>query len=163
MHGFVERVAASYEAGSMLFDSALLGNGPQTVAPDGELPEQPVDVVVSLAAPERVTGWQEYLPRLARLARKALIVVARNAERPGQGSSPEGTELAGVLWAAGRVREHAYLAAPRMLAPADVVHAPAGRLVRRSAPFHAFVVDTRPRSRQARRRLRVADGTHGGA
>ncbi|HEY6463567.1 MAG TPA: hypothetical protein VIY73_25540, partial [Polyangiaceae bacterium] len=93
----------------MLFDSALLGSGPQTVVPGGELPEHPVDLVVSLDAPGRVAAWQEYLPRLAGLARKALVVFARNAERFGQAAAPGPTELAAVLWAAGRVREHAYV------------------------------------------------------
>jgi hypothetical protein len=162
MRGFVDRVVVSYEAGPMLFDSALLGSGPQAVVPGGELPEH-ADVVVSLDAPERVAGWQEYLARLARHARQALIVFARNAARPGQGAAPRATDLAAVLWAVGRVREHAYLGAPRVLAPADVVHVPAGSLVRRCSPFHAFVVDTRPRSPQARRRMRMADGTHGAA
>lgn len=123
------------------------------MAPGGALPIGPFDLAVSLDAPGRTARWEEHLGALARLARMAVVVLTRNAERIGGPAGPTATALAGVLWQLGRVREHAYLAGPRILGRGEVVQAPAGTLVRRLAQLHAFVVDTAPRTPQARRRL----------
>jgi hypothetical protein len=107
------------------------------------------------------------IAELARASRKALVVVVRNPERVGhRGGGGDTLRLARELWSVGRVRDHAYLAVPpwasmlvaasRGVAPAAVAHAPVHALVRRVAPLHAFVVDTVPRTPQARRHLRVA-------
>ncbi len=106
---------------------------------------------------------------LARAARKALVLVVRNPERVGhRGEGGATVDLAPELWSVGRVREHVYLPVPRWaaalaavsrgVAPADVAPAPVSALLRRLAPLHAFVVDTTPRTPQARRHLRVAAG-----
>jgi hypothetical protein len=103
---------------------------------------------------------------LAPLARKALVVIVRNPEnllRPGAGCHTNA--LAPALWSVGRVRDHAFLAIPAAVrvamaawqrsAVADVLHAPASWVVRQASPLHAFVVDTTPRTPQARRHLRT--------
>jgi hypothetical protein len=162
---FVQSVAAAYGAATMLTDAALAGGAglaearvvpPDTLATGGD----GVDLVVSFDALGGTLGegtaWQDYLVALGRRAQKALLVFVRNAERPGQGDSPDTTALARVLWQVGRVREHVYLGLPRWVAGSGVVHVPVGVVVRRMARFHGFVVDTIPRTPQARRRLRVA-------
>lgn len=168
---FVQSVAAAYGAATVLADAPRAGDAAGATEVRVVLPDalaagvDRVDLLVSWDAPARAAGaagWEEYLAALARRAQKALLVLARNAERPGQGSSPDTTALARVLWQVGRVRQHAYLGLPRLVASSDVVEAPAGALVRRVARIHAFVVDTAPRTPQARRRLRtVAAGPAG--
>jgi hypothetical protein len=128
------------------------------------------DMVVSFDAAPYVRDWQRYISRLASVAAKILLVVVRNPERLDALNSVahEGREtpsLAPVLWASGRVREHVYLGVPRVVSvlsnianggpTLDAVQAPAGASVRRTARLHAFVVDTAPRTPQARRRLRT--------
>jgi hypothetical protein len=124
-------------------------------------------MVVSFDAPPYVCDWHRYIARLASVAGKVLLVVVRNPERlEFSGSTAnvrrETAELAPVLWGLGRVREHAYLAVPKVVSvlrkltnkgSLDAVQAPAGASVRRTARLHAFVVDTAPRTPQARRRL----------
>jgi hypothetical protein len=122
-----------------------------------------------LDATANVPDWEAYLLALARAARKVLVVVVRNPKRAfGRSSHPDGETafLARVLWAVGRVREHAYLAVPSWVLAlerargrqfaGDVIDVPASAIVRLSAPLHAFVVDTAPRTPQARRRLAQA-------
>jgi hypothetical protein len=63
------------------------------------------------------------------------------------------------------VRDHAFLAIPAAIrvamaawqrsAVAEVFHAPVSRVIRQASPLHAFVVDTTPRTPQARRHLRT--------
>jgi hypothetical protein len=133
----------------------------------GALPQ--ADLVVSFDAPASVHAWQDYLTALAHCARKALVVVVRNPDRPLNGASHPGcaTHVLGqVLWKVGRVREHAYLGVPRWVLALPggraqsfdegIAQGPAGRAVRLAAPLHAFVVDTSPRTPQARRRLGLA-------
>jgi hypothetical protein len=165
---FVQSVAAGLGAATVMADVPL-APGPvgstevRVVLPDtaAESTDR-VDLVVSFDAPGRGAGWEGYLIALARRAEKALLVFVRNADRPGQGTSPDTPALARVLWQVGRVREHVYLGLPRLIAATDVVHVPAGVLVRRTARLHAFVVDTAPRTPQARRKLRtVATGPAG--
>jgi len=162
MGRFVQSVAAAYGAATVLADATLAGGpaGPAEVrveSPDAlAAGVERVDLVVSFDAPARGAGWEPYLVALANRAQKVLLVFVGNAERPGGGTSPHTTALARVLWQVGRVREHAYLGLPRLVAASEVVQAPAGVLVRRTARLHAFVVDTAPRTPQARRRLRVA-------
>jgi hypothetical protein len=133
----------------------------------GALPQ--ADLVISFDAPPSVPSWQEYVLALARAARKVLIVVVRNPDRVLSGPSHAGHQtrgLAGVLWSAGRVREHVYLGAPFWVTAlrrargqfAEAVESPAGAAVLLTAPLHAFVVDTAPRTPQARRRLGLAAG-----
>lgn len=128
----------------------------------GALPQ--VDMVVSFDARRFVPQWQDYVSALARAARKVLVVVLPNPNRLLSRGSPLGSktsDLAQVLWSLGRVREHAYLGAASWVlalqgAPAQsIVQSPAGVTVRLAAPLHAFVVDTAPRTPQARRRLGV--------
>jgi hypothetical protein len=131
------------------------------------LPE--VDLVISFDAPRCIPEWRQYLAVLARAARKVLVVIVRNPERIlGRAVHPshDTRELTRVLWGVGRVREHAYLGVPSWVfalqhsrgagATQDVVQSPAGVAVRLVAPLHAFVVDTSPRTPQARRRLGLA-------
>ncbi len=141
---------------------------------DDSLPT--ADMVVSFDAPPYVPDWQGYIARLASLAGKVLVVVVRNPQRLAfmgraahQGRETLG--LAPVLWASGRVREHAYLGVPRVVsflanvrrgrAPLDLVQAPAGASVRKTAALHAFVVETAPRTPQARRRRLALAATPG--
>lgn len=108
---------------------------------------------------------------LASRAAKVLVVVQANPDRLAVdcAGTRDTVDLARMLWELGRVREHAYLVFPRavevfgaakgqVVAP-DVAYAPVGALLRRTARLHAYVVDTTPRSRQARRKLRVADAS----
>ncbi len=162
----VERASRSCQAASMLTDPA---------PPGSDRPER-ADLVVSLGVTTGGGEWRGRLRELAGRAAKVLVVVVRNPDRVGSRGSREGSEtldLAGVLWELGRVREHAYLVLPRavevlaavqgrLLSP-DVAAAPVGVLVRRTARLHAFVVDTAPRTPQARRRLRLADASGGAA
>jgi len=163
VRGVVDRVAAAYGAETVLADAELGrgaggSRGVRVLPPASWGPDvRPADMVVSFDAPARGAGWDEYLLILGKQARKALVVFARNAERLGGRSGPDTAALAGILWQVGRVREHAYLGVPRLLGASGVVQAPAGRLVRRTARWHAFVVDTAPRTPQARRRLRAVD------
>jgi hypothetical protein len=129
----------------------------------GALPQ--ADMVVSFDAPPGVPQWQDYVAAVARAARKVLVMVLPNPERLFIAASRSGGQAAGlaqVLWSVGRVREHAYLDVPAWVlalqgAPAQsVVQSPAGVAVRLAAPLHAFVVDTAPRTPQARRRLGLA-------
>ena len=159
---FVARAVEAYAASSVLSDVEY-GGGPEvrllaSGTVDGDVP--PADLVVSFDPPSRMGRCDERLLRLGKLARKVLVVLVPNPERPwplrpGRRSST--TELAGVLWKVGRVRERAYLGVPRSVAGPDVEPsvAHAGFLVRHTARLQAFVVDTRPRTPQARRRLRV--------
>jgi hypothetical protein len=103
---------------------------------------------------------------LAPLARKALVVVVRNPENLlRRGAGCDTVALAPALWSVGRVRDHAFLAIPAAIRLAmaawqrspvgEVFHAPVSRVVRQASPLHAFVVDTTPRTPQARRHLRT--------
>lgn len=131
----------------------------------GALPQ--ADLVISFDAPPSVPSWQDYVLALARAARKVLVIVVRNPDRVLSGASHAGRQtsgLAGVLWSAGRVREHIYLGAPFWVTAlrrargrfAEAIESPAGAAVLLTAPLHAFVVDTAPRTPQARRRLGLA-------
>jgi hypothetical protein len=112
---------------------------------------EPADLVMVHDALQEVPDWQAYLKRLAGLARKVLVVLAPNPRRVfgwGKGAALGNTAmLAPALWELGRVREHTYIDVPWGLdrAPMSVVI--------RAARGHAFVVDVRPRTRQARRRM----------
>jgi hypothetical protein len=130
------------------------------------------DLVVWGIETHRTADWPEGLRAAAARAKRALVVVVRNAERLGANGEAFGTlEIAPVLWGLGRVRDHAYLALPKALgaalsvrfafAPTDVLHAPVPALVRRTARLHGFVVDITPRTPQARRRLRALGGPGG--
>jgi hypothetical protein len=161
---FVDRVATTYGATTVMMASREALGG-----------AQPSDLVVSMHAETQAEDWDGYLRSIAVLARKVLVVVGPNLERVGargRVDDPfETVRIAPILWSVGRVREHAYLDVPRLVARLagaeqrgtrlDVVQAPAGALVRRAAPLHAFVVDTAPRSPQARRRLRAVVGASG--
>jgi hypothetical protein len=153
VRALVARVASDYGARTVASDTELGSPGYVVRAPgawaDGG---EGADLVVSVD-PAASPRWEAYLAVLGKQARRALLVLARNAERPGQGSGPDTAALAEVLWRIGRVREHAYLGLPAILSTAPVVSVPAGRLIRKTARLHAFVVDTMPRTPQARRRL----------
>jgi hypothetical protein len=132
-----------------------------------ELPKS--DLVLVHGA--RIEGdWRAALTELGAHATKLVVVVVENpgawpararsllarvTGENGAGHDPasEGwgrtAALAPVLWAIGRVRDHAYLDVPPL-----GVRAP--RLAARVAPLHAFVVDVTPRTPQARRKLRLA-------
>jgi hypothetical protein len=159
-----EHVRAGYEGGGVPAPETRIVLNPLE---DG-LPT--ADMVVSFDAPPYVLDWQRYIARLASAAGKVLVVVVHNPQRLelSGGNAHPGREtlgLAPVLWSSGRVREHAYLGVPRVVsflagarrgrAPLDVVQGPAGASVRKTAALHAFVVDTAPRTPQARRRLRT--------
>ena len=109
------------------------------------------DLVMVHDALGQAGDWRAYLGKLAGLARKALVVLVPNPRRLlsiGREAALGSTAtLAPVLWELGRVREHAYVDVPWGLdrAPASVVV--------RAARSHVFVVDVRPRTRQARRRM----------
>jgi hypothetical protein len=163
---FVRHVAESYGASTVLADAPMRGGVGEgrtvhVVLPGEDGPDQPADIVVSLDAPGRTRDWQLYLGERAKLARWVLVVFADNAERLPRRGGPGTTAIAAVLWRLGRVREHAYLGIPRVVAPGPV-QAPASALVRWTAPRHVFVVDTAPRTPQARRRLRTVQDDDGG-
>jgi hypothetical protein len=149
LDAYLARVSAAYGAQSILDDSG------------GRLPEASFDLVVSVDAPHRCVDWAARLRGLRGLASRALVVVVENDERLGQAGAVSHDVLARLLWQLGRVREHVYVDPPRLASREAVVSAPAGRVVRATARLHAYVVDTGPRTPQARRRLRVA-GRDGG-
>jgi hypothetical protein len=193
----------------------------------------PSDMVIAYHALPLVTDWRAYLSRVAKLARKVLVVTVCNPDNWGVAAiraaarlrgrrdmeAPETwkTEvLAPELWRAGHVREHVYFDAPwwpdLQVAPGQTLKDRAGqlfgrgrgklrftaeetgaklaeqfvygperwpyfggqgwtddllpallrhpgfdgsrsRLRSRIAHLHGFVIDMRPRSPQARRRL----------
>jgi hypothetical protein len=131
----------------------------------------PSDLVVSFDASSQAVNPERHLRSLAGLARKVLVVIVPNPERIGSPRTGRGSgetlSLASVLWDVGRVREHEYLVVPRVVASiarlrgnsvsSTALRGPLGALVRRAANLHAFVVDTAPRTPQARRRLRTAE------
>jgi len=112
---------------------------------------EPADMVMVHDSLAQAGDWRAYLRKLAGLARKVLVLLAPNPQslltwgrEAALGST---TTLAPVLWELGRVREHTYVDVPLGLdrAPPPVVV--------RAARSHVFVVDVRPRTRQARRRM----------
>ncbi len=105
----------------------------------------PADLVMVHPARVASPDWRASFVRAASLATKLLVVLAPNGPR-----AVRTAVLAPALWAIGRVREHTYVDVPFGLE-----RAPAW-LVRRLARSHVFVVDVRPRTRQARRRLQRA-------
>jgi hypothetical protein len=114
-------------------------------------PLEPADLVMVHDALAQAGDWRAYLRKLAGLARKVLVLLAPNPQSVlgwgREASLGSTTTLAPVLWELGRVREHTYVDVPWGLD-----RAPASVLVR-AARSHAFVVDVRPRTRQARRRM----------
>lgn len=159
---FVERVAVAFHAGTLLESDGPGRDGLSAVAP--------ADLVWACRACWPAASLGEDLETMARLARKVLVIVVRNPERIGaRGVGCDTLVLAPILWSVGRVRDHAYLGLPRgvdgflailgnRLSPTGARSAPAASLIRRTARLHAFVVDTAPRTPQARRRLRSVDG-----
>jgi hypothetical protein len=162
----VDRAAHGFEAVTTLYDPP----------PDSDADASAhADLVVCFDPYGSAAAASDALARVADLASRAakgLVVVLENPDRVGFGSKASNGSgaVARLLWELGRVRDHAYLVFPRavealgavagqVVAP-DVALAPVGPLVRRTARLHAFVVDTAPRTRQARRRLRIA-GTSG--
>jgi hypothetical protein len=162
---FVDRVAHGCGASTTRYEPSL--------EPAASAPER-ADVVVSYDEHEYDVeqgpgGWRVRILDRASRAAKLLIVVLPNPDRVQLAMRSAGggaRDLVRLLWEIGRVRDHAYLVFPRavevlaavegqVVAP-DVAQAPVGALVRRTAHLHAFVVDTTPRTRQARRRLRIA-------
>ncbi len=137
---------------------------------DGAPVPEHADVVVACEwlAPAG-DDWRTRVADLGLRATKRLVVVGPNPHRGLGAAGGEQGDLARLLWELGRVRDHAYLVFPRavevvaaargqVVAP-DVAQAPVGALVRRTAHLHGFVVDTTPRSPQARRRLRIASAS----
>ena len=131
---------------------------------DADLPKS--DLVLVHGGPlEGAESWPDALTALGRHATKLIVVVVDN---PGAWSAqaralmsrvthgPNGhggwgrtDALAPVLWALGRVREHAFLDVPAL-----GLRSP--KLTPHVAARHAFVVDVTPRTPQARRRLRLS-------
>lgn len=157
----VERTARGCSAASTAFEPT--GDGARTGGAGDR-----ADLIVSVGDDgfaRRQGGWRERLGEVAGRAAKALLVVLANPERIGvralfAGGNPD---LLRALWEVGRVREHAYLVFPRavevlgaaggQVAAPDLAYGPAGVALRRTAHLHAFLVDTAPRTPQARRRL----------
>jgi len=122
---------------------------------------EPADLVVVRQGRAPGGDWRADLQTYGRLARKLLVLVTSNPDSPvvaasrllGLGRSGAGVDrtdvLAPVLWEIGRVRDHVYLDAPGWTGATP-------RLGRRLARLHAFAVDVRPRTPQARRRLAQA-------
>ncbi|HEY5240188.1 MAG TPA: hypothetical protein VIJ22_01930 [Polyangiaceae bacterium] len=163
VRGVVDRVAVAYGAATVLTDAELgsgtAGSREVLVVPASAWTSdvEPADLVVTLDAPAAGAGWEDYLVMLAKQARKVLLVFAHNAERIGRHAGPGTAALARVLWQIGRVREHTYLGSLPLVGAYEVVRVPAGMLVRKTALLQAFVVDTVPRTPQARRRLRALE------
>ena len=117
---------------------------------------EPADLVVVRHDLWRAGEWPGDLRAVGRLARTVLVVVTLNpafvAGRLVRHERVPGTEvLAPLLWDLGRVRDHVYLDAPAWAQAMP-------RLLVRLARRHAFAVDMRPRTPQARRRLAQATG-----
>jgi hypothetical protein len=116
-------------------------------------------VVVHGGAPGAGGDWRGPLGSLVRHAVKVAVVVAANPRAiearvrslfgASAGRWGDTQEVAAVLWAAGRVRDHVWLEAPALAERAP-------RFTRSLARSHAFVVDVTPRSPQARRKLRLS-------
>jgi hypothetical protein len=161
------------------------------------------DMVIAYHALGAVADWSSYLGRLARLARRVLVLTVPNPARwrrgvvgglaglrgEGPDASSRTSALAPVLWEIGRVREHVYFDCPSWsgsrrsrrsggdarfdygperwpyfggpgwsdeLLPALLAHpgldGAETKLLPRIARMHAFVVDVRARTPQARKR-----------
>jgi hypothetical protein len=115
------------------------------------------DVVIALGEAPSGTRWETYLTTLGKLATAQLIVVVPNPRGlldrlAGVGPSAMGSTraIAPVLWSIGRVREHVFFGAPTAFAKAA-----SPMVKRRLARWHAFSVDTTPRTPQARRKLQT--------
>lgn len=113
------------------------------------------DVVVLYREKEH-DAWAAQLVELGKLAALALIVVVRNPrgllDRVAGDAPPpmcHTKAIAPVLWQIGRVREHLFLDAGSLA----MVEQMAPKLRPRLARLHAFLVDTTPRTPQARRKL----------
>jgi hypothetical protein len=159
------RVRAQYAAAALAAPETRFIRDP--LVPDA-LPH--ADLVVSFGAAPYVGDWAAYVTALARAAQRVLVMVVQNSDRALSGTASPSCQpyaLARLLWSVGRVKEHAYLAVPSWvgwlrrakghgLADGDAVQSPGGLSVRLTAPWRAFVVDTAPRTRQARRRLELA-------
>jgi hypothetical protein len=126
-------------------------------------PDAPVglprsDMVIAYHALPLVEDWREYLATLGTLATRALVVVLRHPrgaiDRLTGALAPVcRTEVvAPALWEIGRVRTHVHFDAGPL---EPIASALAPRLQRRIARMHAFVVDTSPRTPQARRKLKT--------
>jgi hypothetical protein len=160
-----EEAAVRIEYSGMALDVPEIRCIPDPLA-KGALPQ--ADMVVSFDAPPSIPAWPEYVAVLARAARKVLIVLVRNPDRVLSGASHPGRQtrgLAHVLWSVGRVREHVYLDVPSWVTALyrarrrplqEGIDSLAGAPVVLTAALHAFVLDTAPRTPQARRRLGLA-------
>lgn len=123
------------------------------------------DLVLSYDTLSRAADWRAELAALAARAQRVLVVVVPHPragiDRITRGVLPAvcRTEvLAPALWEVGRVREHVYLDGdfPGRGALGSIASALSARLDAHLARLHAFVVDTTPRTPQARRRLPTA-------
>jgi hypothetical protein len=101
-------------------------------------------------------GWAAQLAELGKLSARALIVVVRNPRgildrlaSPPLAPMCHTSAIAPVLWQIGRVREHVFFDGGRL---AHALEA-SPKLQARVARMHAFLVDTAPRTPQARRKL----------
>jgi hypothetical protein len=161
----VERAAHERAATTVEYQAPLHAGS----APAGGTPDERPDLVVACELGAGAIDWRALLSPLVARATKGLVLVVANPERlVAGGSASRGAELelARLLWELGRVRDRVYLVFPRLVetlgasrggivAP-DVARAPAGPLIRRTAHLQGYVLDTAPRSPQARRRLRTA-------
>jgi hypothetical protein len=155
----VERAALERGAATIEYDTA---------ATAGLASGRP-DLIVACEVGVGAIDWRPRLDALVERAAKGLVLVKDNPHRLGRGvlaRRDDSLEVARLLWQLGRVRDCVYLVFPHVVenlaAPTgsivapDVARAPGGALVRRTAHLQAYVVDTTPRTPQARRRLRMA-------
>ena len=168
----VERTAVERQAASVEFVHWAPGpNGGHGLVDDTGADttarERP-DLIVACEVGVGAIDWEPRLHALVERAATGLVLVTDNPHRLG-GSvlarRDDGLEMARLLWQLGRVRDCVYLVFPLVIenvaAPTggmvgpEVARAPGGALVRRTAHLMAYVVDTTPRTPQARRRLRM--------
>ncbi|MGH7439097.1 MAG: hypothetical protein ACRENE_25695 [Polyangiaceae bacterium] len=159
----VERAAIERQAATIEYDSAA-----RVGAAGVDAQERP-DLIVACEVGVGAIEWEPRLEDLVRRAAKGLVLVTDNPHRLAGNTSArrdDRLDVARLLWQLGRIRDCVYLVFPHLVeslaAPTgwivapDLARAPANTLVRRAAHLLGYVVDTTPRTPQARRRRRLA-------
>ena len=134
------------------------GTNGRVVADWADAPKSDVIVVYREMARE---GWAAQLEALGKIATHALVVVVKNPRGlvdriHGDDLAPmcHTKTIAPVLWQIGRVREHVFFGhAFSGMARYGLFEQASPKLLPRVARMHAFLVDTTPRTPQARRKL----------
>jgi hypothetical protein len=157
-------VACPTEAEARVAERALAGVGSVEVRVGLDVAALPrCDLVLTVDGLAARPDWSTELTALADRAARVLVVVLPNPRgaldrlalraRGARAQVCRTDVIAPALWAAGRVREHVYFDEPRLIRLGSLAPSLPARVLATLARRHAFVVDTTPRTPQARRRL----------